>query len=64
MFCNKTKEFLSRNNISFSERNIAENETALEELKELGYMTTPVTVVNGHIIIGFDEVKLRSTLGI
>ncbi len=62
MFCAKVKEFLSQNKIEFVDRNIAADEAALNELEKLGYMTTPVTVINGEVVIGFDAPKLRSLL--
>ncbi len=62
MFCGKVKEFLSHNNIAFTDRNIAADETALTELEKLGYMTTPVTVIDGEVVIGFDVAKLRTLL--
>ena len=62
MFCVKVKEFLSQNKIEFVDRNIAADEVALNELEKLGYMTTPVTVINGEVVIGFDAPKLRSLL--
>ena len=62
MFCGKVKEFLSHNNIAFTDRNIAADETALTELEKLGYMTTPVTVIDGEVIVGYDASKLRSLL--
>lgn len=64
MFCDKTKEFLSRKNITYTERNVAEDESALEELKQLGYMTTPVIVVDGTTIVGFNEAELMKALGL
>ena len=64
MFCAKVKEFLSQNNIGFTDRNIAADEAALNELEKLGYMTTPVTVIDGEVVIGFDAPKLRRLLGI
>jgi glutaredoxin 3 len=51
------KEFLSQNNIAF--RNIAADDAALVELEKLGYMTTPVTVVDGQVVVGFDRDKLE-----
>jgi len=63
MFCNKVKEFLSQNNIEFAERNIAADPSALAELEKLGYMTTPVTVVNGEVVVGFDRTRLERLLG-
>ena len=62
MFCGKVKEFLSQNKMEFVDRNIAADEAALNELEKLGYMTTPVTVINGEVVIGFDAPKLRSLL--
>ena len=64
MFCGKVKEFLSQNNIAFTERNIAADETALAELEKLGYMTTPVTVIDSKVVVGFDRPKLERLLGI
>jgi len=63
MFCGKVKEFLSQNKIEFADRNIAADETALQELEKLGYMTTPVTVVDGEVVVGFDRAKLENLLG-
>ena len=62
MFCNKVKEFLSQNNIEFLERNIAADETALAELERLGYLTTPVTLVGGEAVVGFDRSRLQKLL--
>ena len=64
MFCDKVKEFLSQNQIPFTERNIATDETALAELEELGYMTTPVTLIDGDVVVGFDRAKLQERLGL
>jgi glutaredoxin len=62
MFCGKVKEFLSQNKVEFTDRNIAADETALSELERLGYMPTPVTVIDGEVVVGFDVPKLRTLL--
>jgi glutaredoxin len=62
MFCGKVKEFLSQNKIEFTDRNIAADETALTELEKLGYMTTPVTVIDGEVVVGFNLPKLQGLL--
>ncbi len=62
MFCAKVKEFLSQNKIEFVDRNIAVDEAALNELEKLGYMTTPVTVIDGQVVVGFDRDKLQKLL--
>ena len=62
MFCAKVKEFLSQNKIEFTDRNIATDQAALDELEKLGYMTTPVTVIDGQVVVGFDRDKLEKLL--
>jgi glutaredoxin-like protein NrdH len=64
MFCQSTKEFLSKNGVQFEDRNIAADPSALEELRKLHVMTTPVTKVGDVVIVGFDEEKLRKELRI
>ena len=44
MFCKRTKEFLSQRGIEFEERDVSQDEAALDELQQLGLMTTPVTL--------------------
>jgi glutaredoxin len=56
------QEFLSQNKIDFTDRNIATDETTLAELDRVGYMTTPVTMIDGEIVVGFDVPKLRTLL--
>jgi len=46
------------------DRNIAEDESALKELQELGVFSTPATVINGAVVIGFDRNKLEKLLGL
>jgi glutaredoxin len=62
MFCTKVKEFLSQNEIEFVDRDITADETALAELQRTGYMTTPVTLIDGEVVVGFDLPKLRTLL--
>jgi glutaredoxin 3 len=62
MFCAKAKEFLSQKKIEYMERNIVADETALAELEKLGYMTTPVIVIDGEVVVGFDRAKLEKLL--
>ena len=63
MFCGKVKEFLSQKGIDFVERNIANDPTALTELEKLGFMTTPVTVIDGEVVVGFNPKKIQELLG-
>jgi glutaredoxin 3 len=64
MFCNRVKEFLSQKGVQFVERDISQDESALADLEALGAMATPVTVINGQVVIGFDKVRLEQLLDI
>jgi glutaredoxin len=63
MFCNRVKEFLREQNVPFTERDITSDAAALTELEELGLMTTPVTVVDGEKVVGYDINRLKTLLG-
>ncbi len=62
MFCSQAKEYLSQKNIQFEDRDITKNAIALEELKKLGYMTTPVLQIGPSVIVGFDPAKIDAAL--
>ena len=64
MFCNRVKEFLRTNEIAFTDRDITLDESAVSELERLGVMTTPVTVVDGQTVIGYDVPRLKAMLGL
>lgn len=64
MFCSSVKEFLLQKGIKYTERNVTEDKSVLDELKKLGVMTTPVIVINGEVVIGFDQSKLEELLEI
>jgi len=59
------KTFFKANNLSFTEYNVA---TDMEKRKEMidktGQMGVPVIDVGGDVVVGFNEEKLKSTLGI
>ena len=62
MFCDQAKEYLSQKGIKFQERDIAQDPGALADLKKLGYMTTPVIVIDDSVIVGFDAAKIAQVL--
>lgn len=64
MFCRKVKEFLSQQGVPFTERDVSQSEAALSELEKLGVFTTPVTVIDDEIVVGFDRARLERLLGI
>ena len=62
MFCTKVKEYLSQKGIQFTERNVSKDADAINDLKKMGVMTTPVTVIDSEIVVGFDQQKLEILL--
>lgn len=56
------KEFLSRDGHAFEDKNVEEDDAAYDELMALGARTIPTIVVNGQVITGFDQVRLRAAL--
>lgn len=57
------KGFLSQNGVGFIERDVQKDEHAMDELSELGYMTTPVITVDGEVVVGFNRKRLEELLG-
>ncbi len=64
-FCKKVKGFLKEHKISFTEKDVGADSKAGEEMiKKSGQQGVPVVDIDGTIVVGFDEGKLRELLGI
>lgn len=62
-YCRKAKSFLDENNIEYEDVNVASDQAAAQEMiTKSGQMGVPVIEVNGNIIVGFNELKLRELL--
>lgn len=48
----------------FVEKNVRADPAALKELLDMGYQSTPVTLIDGEAIVGFDQIKIQSVLGL
>jgi len=46
------------------DKNVREDPAALKELLALGYQSTPVTLIDGAAIVGFDPEKIEKLLGL
>ena len=58
------KEFLSGKGISYQEKNVAgDREAAKEMIEKSRQMGVPVTVIDGEVVVGFDQAKLEEVLG-
>lgn len=48
--------------MTFTEKDITKEPSALKELETLGAMTTPVIVINGEVVVGFNQKRLEELL--
>ena len=51
-------EFLSQNGIEFTERNVQQDPSAIDELISLGSQSTPTIKMGDKVMIGFREKEL------
>lgn len=61
--CNTIKRWLDDQGYQYSERNIRTEPDALDQLKQLGYSSVPVTVIGDSVIDGLDLKALQEALG-
>jgi hypothetical protein len=43
---------------------VREDQAALKELLAMGYQSTPVTIIDGEVVVGFDQGKIEVLLGL
>jgi hypothetical protein len=48
--------------VEFVEKNVRADKTALKELLDGGFQSTPVTLIDGEAVIGFDQDKIMALL--
>jgi glutaredoxin 3 len=64
-FCHAAKDFFRANNVEFVDYDVAIDELKRNEmLDKSGQMGVPVIDINGEIIIGFDQQRIKQLLGI
>ena len=56
------KELLSREGVSFTAKNVDEDDGAFDELIARGFRTVPVTIIGERAIRGYDPDALVSAL--
>lgn len=56
------KEFFHQKGIEFEEKDVSQNEEALNTLLDMGFQATPVTVIDGEAVVGFNKAKLEELL--
>ena len=65
VFCKMTKEFFGQNNVEYQEKDVSVDMSAREEMvQKSGQLGVPVTLVDGEIVVGFDQERLSKLLGV
>lgn len=65
VYCKMAKELFKKNNIEYTERDVAADMAARKEMVDKsGQLGVPVIDVDGKIFIGFDEEELKPALGL
>jgi len=64
-YCVTLKNFLKEHNIQFEDIDVSQNELAQKEMIEKsGQYGVPVVDIDGQIIVGFDQDKIKKLLKI
>lgn len=62
-YCKIAKEFFAENKVEYTESDVSQDEVKRNEMVEKsGQMGVPVIDIEGEIIVGFDEAKLKELL--
>jgi glutaredoxin-like YruB-family protein len=62
-WCNIAKQFLKKSNITFEEVDVSQDAHAAQEMvQKSGQMGVPVIEIDTHIIVGFNERKIKELL--
>ncbi len=65
VFCNHAKDFFKANNVAYTEYNVASDlEKRKEMIDKTAQMGVPVIDIGGEIVVGFDEERVKSLLGV
>lgn len=64
-YCNMAKDFFKENNVQYENIDVSVDEQKRNEMVERsGQMGVPVIDIEGEIIVGFNEPKIKETLGL
>jgi len=64
-WCNMAKNFLKEHKIEFEDVNVAtDREAAREMIEKSGQMGVPVIEIDGEMVVGFNQEKIKELLKI
>ena len=64
-WCKKAKQFLDASKVTYQDFNVAQDHAARDEMvKKSSQTAVPVIIIDGEIVVGFNEPALKTKLGI
>ena len=64
-FCHLAKDYFKENNVAFEDYNVATDMAKRQEMISLsGQMGVPVIKIDGEFVVGFNQPKIASMLGL
>jgi glutaredoxin 3 len=64
-FCHLAKEYFSDHNVAFQDIDVSMNiDAAREMITKSGQRGVPVIMIGEHIIVGFDQDRIDTALGL
>jgi glutaredoxin-like YruB-family protein len=64
-YCIRAKKYLSDKGIAFENIDVSADEEALKQMVDVsGQMGVPVLVIDGDVIVGFDQSRIDQKLGL
>lgn len=65
VYCKMAKDFFKNNNVEYTEHNVAEDDSAREEMVHKSHqLGVPVIDINGEVFVGFNKREIAKALGI
>lgn len=65
VYCKMAKEYFKENNVQYKEIDVGSDQKAAQEMVEKsGQLGVPVIDIDGHVIVGFDQPKVKAALGL
>ncbi len=64
-WCSRLKSYLRQNNVAFKDIDVSEDEAmAMRMYERSGQLGVPQAWINGEVIVGFDQRRIRDLLGL
>ena len=62
-WCHRAKEYLSQKGISYTEHDVStDRDKAQEMIQKSGQMSVPVIIIDGEVVVGFNQSQLDGLL--